>query len=656
MDQIDKTFVPGLLPIVVGTRVRFPNHDQIHHHVYSFSRTKSFELPLYKGEDAAARAVRQGGRRESGLQHPRLDVGHHPRAAHALFRAVTDAEGRYALEDLPHGTYKLVAWHELSKAKPEDTAQSVYAVGGSAAEANFTLPLAPRAPGRPCRITRRAMSWWARSSLRTKIFLAFSALILARLARHAWVHATRREPRCRHDPEPRAAHHRPGVRRPACASAPRGCRTSSVLLASDFALKRVIATHLDRATYDAGDARLGGGELPGAHRRRSCVWITDDTGVLLTGVAGEVARGTIRSQSFRRSRRPCETEEAASAIAEVDGALFQLVAVPVFGAGCDRLSAARARDRRRARQAAERRHGLGHFVPHADAQSSRRRWPRDGSACGTCRARAARGTAGRDAHEASSSLLDAGQRAFPVAGRARRCACAAAAVSRSCKAPTTRRSRHCSRCSCGSPRLARRRSPSRCCSASVSRAASSRPVRTLVAGMHEVLKGNLRYRSKIERRGRDRLPGALVQRDGRRAGGARAHQGYVRPLRVARCRGGGARWARATRRRTARSQHSVSGYSRLHCAQREARSGDAAAHAEPVLHRSGGGGGGRGRRGQAVHRRRRDGAVRRAAIAGGSSGARGARGAEHRRAADGTERRAARAGLAGARDRRRAST
>src|SRR5256885_2747943 len=53
LDQVDKTFVPGLLPIMVGTRVNFPNHDQIQHHVYSFSRTKTFELPLYKGEDAA---------------------------------------------------------------------------------------------------------------------------------------------------------------------------------------------------------------------------------------------------------------------------------------------------------------------------------------------------------------------------------------------------------------------------------------------------------------------------------------------------------------------------------------------------------------------------------------------------------------------------
>ena len=52
MDQVNKEFVPHVLPVAVGTEVSFPNHDQIHHHVYSFSRTKTFEIPLYKGEAA----------------------------------------------------------------------------------------------------------------------------------------------------------------------------------------------------------------------------------------------------------------------------------------------------------------------------------------------------------------------------------------------------------------------------------------------------------------------------------------------------------------------------------------------------------------------------------------------------------------------------
>ena len=60
MDQVNKEFVPHVLPVAVGTEVSFPNHDQIHHHVYSFSRTKTFEIPLYKGEAGVAGALRPG--------------------------------------------------------------------------------------------------------------------------------------------------------------------------------------------------------------------------------------------------------------------------------------------------------------------------------------------------------------------------------------------------------------------------------------------------------------------------------------------------------------------------------------------------------------------------------------------------------------------
>lgn len=144
MDQINKTFVPGLLPIVVGTRVLFPNHDQIHHHVYSFSRVKSFELPLYKGEDAPPVLFDKVGTVKVGCNIHDWMSGIILVLPTPYF-AVTDAEGRYALSDLPHGTYKLAAWHAQSKAKPEDTEQSV-ALSGSAAEANFTLALSPARP------------------------------------------------------------------------------------------------------------------------------------------------------------------------------------------------------------------------------------------------------------------------------------------------------------------------------------------------------------------------------------------------------------------------------------------------------------------------------------------------------------------------------
>ena len=42
-------FMPHLLVVQSGALVTFPNGDDVSHHVYSFSETKSFELALYKG-------------------------------------------------------------------------------------------------------------------------------------------------------------------------------------------------------------------------------------------------------------------------------------------------------------------------------------------------------------------------------------------------------------------------------------------------------------------------------------------------------------------------------------------------------------------------------------------------------------------------------
>lgn len=139
VDQVNKTFVPGLLPIVVGTSVRFPNHDQIHHHVYSFSPTKTFELPLYKGEEAPAVLFDKVGVVKIGCNIHDWMSGIILVLPTAYF-AVTDGAGRFVLEGLPAGAYSLAAWHALSKAKLEDTARSVE-VGRDVVNIDFRLPL-----------------------------------------------------------------------------------------------------------------------------------------------------------------------------------------------------------------------------------------------------------------------------------------------------------------------------------------------------------------------------------------------------------------------------------------------------------------------------------------------------------------------------------
>jgi len=152
MDQINKTFVPGVLPIVVGTQVRFPNRDQIRHHVYSFSRTKTFELPLYKGEGAPPVLFDKVGVVKVGCNI------HDWMSAIILVLptphfAMTDADGRFKLTGLPPGPYTLAAWHAQSEEKVENTEQRVQVVGTDL-EITFHLTLAPAKPRPALRGTR----------------------------------------------------------------------------------------------------------------------------------------------------------------------------------------------------------------------------------------------------------------------------------------------------------------------------------------------------------------------------------------------------------------------------------------------------------------------------------------------------------------------
>jgi len=147
MDQVQKQFVPHVLPVLVGTEVSFPNHDQIHHHVYSFSRTKPFELPLYKGENAPPVAFDQLGAVKIGCNIHDWMNGVILVVPTPYF-ALTDESGLFVLRDLAPGTYGVVAWHERQRGA--QSRQSVDVVENSA-PITATIDVNPpreRAPAR----------------------------------------------------------------------------------------------------------------------------------------------------------------------------------------------------------------------------------------------------------------------------------------------------------------------------------------------------------------------------------------------------------------------------------------------------------------------------------------------------------------------------
>jgi plastocyanin len=133
IDQRDETFVPHVLAVTAGTTVVFTNSDRTYHNVFSLSKDNRFDLGRYgRGHSKALR-----------FEHPGVvrvfcDIHSHMSAfilvfAHRYF-AVTDAEGRYRIDDVPPGTYTVVAWNEGQTRESRSVR-----VGEEGVEADFVL-------------------------------------------------------------------------------------------------------------------------------------------------------------------------------------------------------------------------------------------------------------------------------------------------------------------------------------------------------------------------------------------------------------------------------------------------------------------------------------------------------------------------------------
>jgi len=140
VDQVNKQFVPYVTVVRVGTRVRFPNGDNIRHHVYSFSPAKRFELPLYSGKAAAPVLFDKPGIVVMGCNIHDWMVGY-VYVADTPYFGKTERNGSVQLHDLPAGDYRVQIWHPEMDTPEQATARTEHLDEQATVSANWKIDL-----------------------------------------------------------------------------------------------------------------------------------------------------------------------------------------------------------------------------------------------------------------------------------------------------------------------------------------------------------------------------------------------------------------------------------------------------------------------------------------------------------------------------------
>lgn len=106
-----KQFVPRVLPVTLGSQVRFPNEDPILHNAFSTSKDNAFDVGLYgEGEGQVVTL------NHVGYVRVYCNV-HHSMIGHILvldtpYFTQPDNAGNFRLRDVPATPGDLVVWHE----------------------------------------------------------------------------------------------------------------------------------------------------------------------------------------------------------------------------------------------------------------------------------------------------------------------------------------------------------------------------------------------------------------------------------------------------------------------------------------------------------------------------------------------------------------
>ncbi len=136
--QEGQEFLPYVSVVQTGTRVVFPNRDTVQHHVYSLSKPKKFELPLYNPGQKESLVFDVPGLVTIGCNIHDWMISQLVVVSTPWF-AKSDAQGAARI-DAPAGRYRLELWHPRL---PAPLTREVTLTDGTAAHESFALALKP---------------------------------------------------------------------------------------------------------------------------------------------------------------------------------------------------------------------------------------------------------------------------------------------------------------------------------------------------------------------------------------------------------------------------------------------------------------------------------------------------------------------------------
>lgn len=123
VDQRKKTFVPHIQVVTVGSRVDFPNNDDVFHNVFAEFQAKRFDLGMYpKGTSKTVTFDKPGI--VSVLCNVHASMSAYIVVVDTPYYARTDAQGHFSIKGVAPNSYTLKAWHESGRTGTQKLAVS----------------------------------------------------------------------------------------------------------------------------------------------------------------------------------------------------------------------------------------------------------------------------------------------------------------------------------------------------------------------------------------------------------------------------------------------------------------------------------------------------------------------------------------------------